>query len=369
MCHGRLSVGEAPACVQACPTQAIRITVVNATEVSQRLSAGHFLPNSPPSAITKPTTIYHSALPLPTPLASPSHEQVQPQHAHWALVAMLVLTQLSVGAATTGGLSLLLWGQSALHALGLSLISGIIGLMAATAHLGRPHLAFRGVLGWRHSWLSREVIAFGLFMGSLCLWMAHELFVHASLEQATMSSSEVLAFLTVGMGWAGAFCSARIYQFTQREFWRGSRTSVKFLLTTLLFAEATTLLCFAAEETRAAVCHTVIRVFVLTLLVKLTYESTCGFSKRSHGTVLAASHYLMWQPLRTVTVARWTMAGMTVVAALMLSVAGSVPGGKGGEIIAIAWSMLVLLLVGELLERWLFFAAVVPWRMPGGRCA
>ena len=30
-------------------------------------------------------------------------------------------------------------------------------------HLGRPQYAYRAVIGLRHSWLSREIVAFGLF--------------------------------------------------------------------------------------------------------------------------------------------------------------------------------------------------------------
>jgi len=36
MCHDRLSVGEAPACVQACPNEAIRIITVNQEDRSRR---------------------------------------------------------------------------------------------------------------------------------------------------------------------------------------------------------------------------------------------------------------------------------------------------------------------------------------------
>ena len=34
---------------------------------------------------------------------------------------------------------------------------------ASLLHLGRPLFAYRAVLGFRHSWLSREVLTFGLF--------------------------------------------------------------------------------------------------------------------------------------------------------------------------------------------------------------
>src|SRR6266704_1495116 len=34
MCYHRLAVGEAPACAQACPSEAIRITIVDQTSIS-----------------------------------------------------------------------------------------------------------------------------------------------------------------------------------------------------------------------------------------------------------------------------------------------------------------------------------------------
>jgi formate dehydrogenase iron-sulfur subunit len=57
MCSSRLAVGEAPACVQACPNEAITITLVNKQEVAQRWKAQEsFLPGSPDPNYTFPTT-------------------------------------------------------------------------------------------------------------------------------------------------------------------------------------------------------------------------------------------------------------------------------------------------------------------------
>src|SRR5260370_478724 len=72
MCHQRLAHGEAPACVQACPSEAIRITVVEQEAVrgsyrkngqsSARINfetaapANPCLPSSPDPVITLPTT-------------------------------------------------------------------------------------------------------------------------------------------------------------------------------------------------------------------------------------------------------------------------------------------------------------------------
>ena len=74
--------------------------------------------------------------------------RLEPEHAHWPLIAMLVLTQLSVGgfavelgalaAGSTGGLAAVL---QAICCLGF----GWAGLAASVAHLGRPLFANRAL--------------------------------------------------------------------------------------------------------------------------------------------------------------------------------------------------------------------------------
>lgn len=46
----------------------------------------------------------------------------------------------------------------------------LIGLGASFGHLGRPERAWRAVLMWRTSWLSREVIVLPAFIGVVALW-------------------------------------------------------------------------------------------------------------------------------------------------------------------------------------------------------
>jgi Fe-S-cluster-containing dehydrogenase component len=168
MCSSRLAVGEAPACVQACPHQAIAIRVVDTRQVIDDAEAAVFLPAAPDPQITYPTTTYKSRRAFPRNLLPADYFRVHASHAHWPLVVMLVLTQLSVGAFTVGMIldSLLVDGSAnswrSLHATS-SLAFGLLALSASLLHLGRPWLAFRAVLGLRHSWLSREILAFGLF--------------------------------------------------------------------------------------------------------------------------------------------------------------------------------------------------------------
>ena len=99
MCSDRLAVGEAPACVQACPNQAIRIRVVDKTQRA-RGRAGGQLPArravARDHACRRRST--RPSAPFPRNLLPADFYQVRPAHPHLPLVFMLVLTQLSVGA-------------------------------------------------------------------------------------------------------------------------------------------------------------------------------------------------------------------------------------------------------------------------------
>lgn len=55
-------------------------------------------------------------------------------------------------------------------ALLLALALLLAGLVSSFFHLGHPERAWRAVMMWRTSWLSREVLALPAFIGSVALW-------------------------------------------------------------------------------------------------------------------------------------------------------------------------------------------------------
>ena len=67
MCHERLDVGQTPACVQACPSGAIEIEVVNVQKwLDEDMAKEANMPFLPDANITKPTTRYTLPENLPT---------------------------------------------------------------------------------------------------------------------------------------------------------------------------------------------------------------------------------------------------------------------------------------------------------------
>ena len=77
------------------------------------------------------------------------------------LVVTLALAELAALPMSTPFLS---------DALALAVVTLVAALVASTFHLGRPARAWRAVLMWRTSWLSREVIVLPAFIGVCALW-------------------------------------------------------------------------------------------------------------------------------------------------------------------------------------------------------
>src|SRR5687767_305970 len=173
MCHGRLSLGQAPACVSACPEGAIAIEIVNIEEWRTAVATTAESTGLPAGDSSVSTTRVTLPASLP-PNAKPRDiTHVKPEHPHWPLVVMTVLTQMSVGAFTTIWLLQLLGASSRLGiAAFTSLLVGALALSASTLHLGRPIHAYRALRMWRRSWLSREVLLFTSFSGVATIYAA-----------------------------------------------------------------------------------------------------------------------------------------------------------------------------------------------------
>lgn len=331
MCHDRLAEGEAPACVQACPTEAIRIIKVDRSEKEKLGKRGlGFLTGAPSAQITLPTTRY-TGRDVPHSAIAADHDNLTPEHAHWPLVAMLVLTQAAVGLFLAGART-----SPATTLVALAFFG--IGLTAATLHLGQPLKAWRFFLGLRTSWLSRELLAFSL-LGPL---LAIPLINHLPFELPSLVSflpsllSQPFVFaLSAVVALAAVFTSAKIYQSTPRELWRSDITFPRFFGTVLSFFLLTVAMTIPPV---AGLCS-------LFLIAVLALDITQLRDRALH-----REREIITSTLRPIALVR---VGFTLAAA--------------GAVLFNSWVALPLLLVGTLAERTLYFKAVRPLKMPGFR--
>jgi DMSO reductase anchor subunit/NAD-dependent dihydropyrimidine dehydrogenase PreA subunit len=374
LCADRLADGEPPACAQACPTEAIRVTVVATDDVRREVvhHVGALVPTAPDSGLTVPPTRYRSARGLDAQLRAADDGELVPAHAHPPLVVMLVLTQLAVGVAAA---------QAALHLLRPDLVDatrtvatattagvGLLALAASTLHLGRPRQAWRAVLGLGHSWLSREILAFGSF-GGLAGLLAAARFAGVDHGIVGGAGSDV-ALAVVGL--VGVVASALVYAACPKRWWRLRWTLPRFLASAATLAAAASapmlLVLVGQHQLEASTTVPLVRMLLaiglagppLALLAEWSLVARRGVDDE-----LRRTRALLLGPLREVARGRLgLLAVQTVVGMIALGALGGTPLDIGGAS-AVGLVFAALVIAGEALHRHLFFVAVSSARMPG----
>jgi DMSO reductase iron-sulfur subunit len=330
MCHNRLADDMAPACVAACPEGAIAIEIVNIAEWRRDYLSANApgLPSADDSISTTRVTLPENLTP---DLGRVDTNRVEPEHPHWPLVFMLVMTQLCVGAFIS------LWmlgfhqaGDSLKIPAIVSLVLAGISLGASTMHLGRPVHAWKAMRGLRRSWLSREVLTLSMFAGAAGAF--------AGMLFFGLPGRALAGFATALAGLAGITCSARIYIVRARPAWFSGYTVAEFFSTALFLGPAFVHALIPGAP--AAVMYAAAAGAAAQLLVQsgkfLWLSQSETFELRSSSVLLAGK-------LRRLFVARL----------LLLIVAGILMPFAADAAFAAA-------LAGEFLGRYLFFVSVVP---------
>jgi formate dehydrogenase iron-sulfur subunit len=421
MCSQRLAVGEAPACVQACPNEAIKITLVERDEIvtsyrgngapstrsarwstaathqaERLLGAPTFLPDSPNPRITLPTTRFVSAK-LPADLVAADHAAPRLDHPHWPLVIMLVLTQTAAGIFLAAAIAASAGAPiTALTVTGFALLN--VGLIASVLHLGQPLKAWRAFLGWRKSWLSREIIAFNGFAVVALLAIVVAAGILPAVEPgfqpggkdlattARVETPETLAnnhadpagrmppstaakmpaatlWLAALAGLVAVFTSAMVYVDTRRAFWSPHLVFGNFYGTALLLGATFAAVVFGWQgkfnfAQPFAIAALVIRT---TLFVWRRLELRAVLRDSAspiHLNVRAIHELLPWTtPARTQLFVASTVFGLLAI----FNVAQLAPVWASGAALTT--------LSSEIIGRYVFFAASAAKRMPGGFAA
>ena len=343
MCYGRLQLGQSPACVSACPEQAIQIEVVQVDEWRRQYKEHANSPGMPSADHSLSTTRITIPTMARTDLNKVDLGHLNLQTPHWPLIVMTVFTQFSTGAfAAIWLLQMLEYGTHRMGAL-TSLLITVVALSSSTLHLGRPIHAIRALKMWRRSWLSREVLMFTVFASAAATYAASLFFHHFN--------TPILGAVTVLFGIAGVGSSARLYLVPGRPAWNSPFTFVEFFATTALMGSATALMLGA---------NSVIAVHWLVVAVVSGILSCAGkLAWLAHSS--AHELFSSWQLHKMHLAGRLILRLLLLVAgAWLLSLAGS----EQLRIFAV-----VVMLSGELIGRYIFFVSVVPTDIASGYLA
>ncbi|GAA5507162.1 DmsC/YnfH family molybdoenzyme membrane anchor subunit [Novipirellula caenicola] len=381
MCHQRLSAGEAPACVQACPNEAISIAVVNIAETEftsdDRIAAG-----APVSTITKPTTNYRSDFGDAAKNATPQDIGVDHvAESHWPLAVMLVATQVSVGMIFVERFAATLaWISGHDHSimatrsiLLVALLIGGIGLNIASLHLGQPLRAWRVFLGLKTSWLSREAVVLGKYVGLLTAatalyWLpVVSNYLPQSIQAWIPAIPAWAASLTLVMaiivGVAGLFSSAMIYIATRRQIWRSSRTLIRFMGTAVVAGAIGVLPMLILQGESRFISVAITMLGLITLASKAAWEWSVHLNPNGRGDAYdRRSRRLVHRSLSRLARSRM-LAANAGLGLLCVVAAATFVSPWTAATLAIAAGLIVI--GGEIAERLLYFMSVVYDRMPG----
>jgi len=255
-----------------------------------------------------------------------------------ALVVFTWLAPLSVGAAIP--LVMVHGGGTSTTPEWAGLVPLAVGLLALASsllHLGRPERAVWATVRISSSWLSREVVLFGLFL--LCLALAQLPLWESPLGRA----ADLLAPTATVLGLLSLASTGQVYRLRSRPAWDHWSTTLSFpvealssgLLLGIAFAGASADL--AGGLAAAVSALSLAAAVALTLVRSLRLHG--GGAEHSAAWKLVAGRYRWALALR--------VAGCAV--ALLLLPSGSTRG--------LAWIPAALASLGD---RVLFFYGVVP---------
>jgi DMSO reductase anchor subunit/ferredoxin len=171
LCTNRLNEGLKPACANLCPTGALDFQVIELKEqqripgftemgINPQIKIIELRKKSQPNnrvQISQKEEKLYAQLQLRTP----SKIRLKKE---WALIPFTILVALLTAffsAGVLGFLKLNPW---------LFLGAGVLALAFSSFHLGKKFRAWRSVLNIRKSWLSREILFFGLFLMLSAVW-------------------------------------------------------------------------------------------------------------------------------------------------------------------------------------------------------
>lgn len=364
MCHERLDIGQTPACVQACPSGAIEIEVVNVQKwLDEDMHKQANMPFLPDATITNSTTRY--TLPDNLPQLKEVDEHIlKPSHSELPLVFMTVLTQISLGGFLLlflGDIMSLFGFESANWIMALLvMIPAALGLPLSALHLGRPFLALTAMKNIKTSWLSREALALGVFT---LLMNAVVVLYFLEVSQTTRLFTE---FITLIAGVYGIYAQSMIYRIKARPAWNRITTNMKFFGVAYIGAIMLGLVAVLLGMLEVAVPLVALGMLGALAQLFFTYEDLKTLSTEG------ANEYQLKRTLRlydenfkNIKLFRFASVVLGGIVFPLFAIVFLSSSSFGVASVALTFSLL-LIFASELSDRFLFYSTVVPLGMAGG---
>ena len=195
----------------------------------------------------------------------------------WSLIFFTLLTQIAVGSyIVLAGLNVfainigesILSRELTLTVLYLILSFSMIALVSSFLHLGKPRNAVYSLTNINSSWLSREILFFGLFVGVASLYTFFE---YNLLDSSELKN--ILMGLGILLGIVAVFSMARLYMLETVHAWNSFNTFVQFYSTTFILgiiSVCLTIYILNSNILYRLISYGIYRIFLVLFLISIT---------------------------------------------------------------------------------------------------
>ncbi|WP_019243565.1 MULTISPECIES: dimethyl sulfoxide reductase anchor subunit family protein [Bacillus] len=271
----------------------------------------------------------------------------------WPLLIFTISMQAAIGG------MLVLWlfhrsleknGVDTYSALRIPLIViavlSLVGLGASFAHLGKPSHAFNTILGFGHSWMSREIVFTGCFI-ALAIITVGLFFVQKKVNPW-------LLLVTALVGLVDVYAMAAIYSNTLVNGWDSANTFLSFYGTTLTLGAILMLSLNATFIKNADVTKKLFKIGFSVAAVGIAIQLVgAALLAAFNGDVILISGTAASTSLadyQSVIIVRWIIEiiGMAIFGFYAIS-------SNKKSMVAVSYVALIAILVAEGMSRYVFY--------------
>jgi DMSO reductase anchor subunit len=295
----------------------------------------------------------------------------------WALPVYTVMIQMAVGMLLVLWILRLFWHKK--YKIGMVehvvrdplliiLITIIGGMIGAHFHLSRPYLSFLAVRNFRTSWLSREIVFTVLFfLTTAALWYLQW------YRKGDWNLKTALGWLAIAFGFITVYCMGRIYLLPTQAAWDTAETLPSYFGSLLILGVMTIAAILVMDlrfsELRLERVMTGSRVLVyeavrglavaaLVVLLPVLLVNLYHLYDLHTGSALAKTSYdLLMELYKPLLIARFLMLLLGVGGLFFPIVLMKRTGKTIHELLTPVYLACLLVIIGEVLGRFLFYAA------------
>lgn len=224
---------------------------------------------------------------------------------------------------------------------------GIIGLLSSVLHLGRPFKAYLALSQFASSWLSREIWFSGLFVGLTVLAVLILLF-----KPQNKGAVNGVSIIAAAVGLAAIAVMSSVFTNASVPLWQGTVTFVEFYAAAISMGAIIFL--FLSIQEAVAIKKLVAIAVVAAVIIQVVAVVPNLISQANSSELATQGSLAILNGMAMVEVLKWLF--ILVGAVLVVWIAKD---ELSPSVANIAMVSALLLFAGQLVGRYMFYAAMV----------